>query len=242
MKSPGTEGNELAVVDPQAREASTGAALEVDDCWSRIGLAGDRTCPELRKFILCPRCPVYSKAGAQLLDRPLPPEYRLELTRRFAQPEKPAAPAKAAAIIFRVETEWLALPLRVFQEVAEPRTLHSLPRRRPGMVVGLANVRGQLLICISLARWLRLPNRAAAEAAGSEQRLLVANYDGSRYVFPVDEIQGVHRIQPEDLREPPATVAKSTSNYAQGLFLWQRQAVGLLDADKLFPDLNRSLL
>ncbi len=55
----------------------------VHDCWNRIGVEGNATCRELAKYIHCRNCPVYSAAGLQLLDRPLPADYR----RERAEPE-----------------------------------------------------------------------------------------------------------------------------------------------------------
>ena len=44
-----------------------------------------------------------------------------------------------------------------------------------------------------------------------------------------------------ELKEPPATLAKSNLSYTQGLLPWQGKTVGFLDADHLFSSLNRSL-
>ena len=91
-----------------------------------------------------------------MLDRPLLPEYRREWTEHFAQPKQLAAPARASALVFRINAEWLALPTQAFQEVAERRPVHSLPHRRQGIVLGLVNIRGELLICVSLGHLLGL--------------------------------------------------------------------------------------
>src|SRR5438445_8021579 len=63
-------------------------------------------------------------------------------------------PARTSAVIFRIHSEWLALPTEAFQEVAERRRIHSLPHRRNGVVLGLVNIRGELLICVDLGRVL----------------------------------------------------------------------------------------
>ena len=65
-------------------------------------------------------------------------------------------PGKQSIVIFRIGPEWLALPTRVFQEIAERRTVHSLPHRQHGVVLGLINIRGELLICVSLGQLLGL--------------------------------------------------------------------------------------
>jgi chemotaxis-related protein WspD len=185
---------------------------------------------------------VFSAAAHRLLDRPLPEEYRREWTAHFAEEEKTSSPAKLSAVLFRINAEWMALPTQAFQEIAERRPVHSLPHRRHGMVLGLVNVRGELLICIALARLLGLERIAPRRPARSAyDRLLVANWEGSRLVFPVDEVHGIYRFQTHELRDVPSTVARSQSNFSQGIFLWQQKAVGFLDPSLLFASLNRNL-
>src|ERR1700677_3392689 len=46
-----------------------------DDCWSRIGVSGDRTCPELNSHIHCRNCPVFATAARTFFDRPAPEGY-----------------------------------------------------------------------------------------------------------------------------------------------------------------------
>jgi chemotaxis-related protein WspD len=214
----------------------------ISDCWNKTGIGGDGSCPELARHIHCRNCPVYAAAGTQLLDRPLPAAYRREWTEHFAQAKEMAAPARISALIFRVGREWLALPTAAFQEVAERRMIHSLPHRRQGIVLGLVNVRGELLICVSLGRLLGLdPHAPPDKPRAAYDRLLVANWDGSRLVFPVDEVFGTHRFQSQELKEPPATVAKAALTYTQGVFAWRERTVGYLNADSLMAALNRSL-
>jgi len=213
----------------------------VGACWNEIGVYGTGTCKELEQFVHCRNCPVHSAAGAELLDRPLPENYRQEWSQHFSVEKHRAIPAKMSVVIFRIQSEWLALPTTAFQEVAERRLTHSLPHRRQGIVAGLINVRGELLICVSLRRLLGLDQAGSAPARRPSDRLLVMNWDGNRLAFAVDDIHGVHRFQPQELRDAPATVSKSSFTFTQGIFMWQQHPVGLLDADALFSVLNRSL-
>lgn len=234
-------------------------------CWHQIGIYGDGSCPELTQFVHCRNCPVYSRAGLELLDRAPPPEYRREWTEHFAREKKLAAPRKRSVVVFCIGEEWLALPTPVFQEVAERRPIHSLPHRRHGVVLGLANIRGELLICVSLGRLLGLPTleigpqsgnlplthsptlppalgaQLALRAPHTLDRLLVIHLNGHRFAFPVNEVKGVHRFEPHYLQSPPTTVAQANPTFTQGLFRWQDRSVGLLEAEVLFAALNRNL-
>lgn len=224
--------------------ASPGAAAleEIDDCWNRIGVEGDGSCPKLETFIHCRNCQVYAAAGAQLLSRALPPDYRREWAEHFAQSKKRSPLPRTSTLVFRIGAEWFALPTPAFQEVAEKRPFHSLPHRRSGLVLGLVNVRGELLACISLGRVLGLEPTVSRKTPGRiSDWLLVTNWDGNRLAFPVDEVCGVHRFSAPELKEPPATVAKAAFAFTRGIFLWRDRTVGYLDADLLFAALSRSL-
>jgi len=236
---------ELQAADAQSSVTVSPGYENVDPCWVQIGVYGQRNCPELEKFIHCRNCPVYSEAGIRLLDRPLPKDYRRECSARLAHEEKQAAQSKNSAVVFRIASEWLALPTPAFQEVAEQRRIHSLPHRRKGIVLGLVNVRGELLICVALDRLIgvdaRVANAQNESAAARTRRFLVVGWENSRLVFPVDEIDGIYRFQTKELKEPPATVTKSNLSYTRGLLLWNQKTIGLLEAESLFPALNEKL-
>jgi chemotaxis-related protein WspD len=239
-------------------ELSSSAADEffapVHDCWNRIGVEGNATCRELAKYIHCRNCPVYSAAGLQLLDRPPPADYRRERAEHYAQRKMVSRPARLSVVIFRIAGEWFALPTTAFQEVAEHRVIHTLPHRHRGLALGLVNVRGELLVCASVARLLGLKTSAPGnQSLKSERgaadsghgfifdRLLVAGWNGQRVVFPVDEVQGIQRFHKDELKESPATIARSSLTYTEGVFAWGDRSVGLLEAEVFFTALNRSL-
>jgi chemotaxis-related protein WspD len=203
---------------------------------------GDRSCAELEQFVHCRNCPDYAHAAAVLLDRALPAEYRREWTDHFSAAKKLSAAAHTAAVVFRVGAEWLALPAVAFQEVAERRQIHSLPHRRHGLVLGLANVRGELLICVSLGHLLcseKLPLTESLRA--NYRRLLVATWEDRRFGFPVEEVQGPHRFDPGEVQPPPATVARSSTSCISGVIHQKGHPIGLLDPPALFAALNGSL-
>ena len=66
--------------------------------------------------------------------------------------------------------------------------------------------------------------------------------DGVRVVCPVDEVHGIHRFHPRELKEVPTTVAQGRrSTYSTALLPWQGHSVGMLDDQLLFYTLKRSL-
>jgi chemotaxis-related protein WspD len=123
------------------------------------------------------------------------------------------------------------------------RPIHSLPHRRNGVVLGLTNIRGELVVCISLREIL---NAAAADGnagmtRGATGRLLVLQRDGARAVCPVDEVHGVERFFERDLGAVPATVAGAAERYTRATLRWSDNTVGLLDEHVVFRTMNRSI-
>lgn len=207
-------------------------------CWKRIGTWGDRSCPELKTHMHCRNCPVYSAGAVQLLDAEVPESYLAEQARHYAQAKTETRPGARSAVIFRLADEWLALPTTVFREVAPLRKIHSLPHRRDRVVTGVANVRGELLVCVSLADALGI---TGAGAGGTAARLAVVSRDGDRFVFVADEIAELARYDDADLGPVPATLAHAQATYTRGMLAWRDRTVGVLDDQLLFYTLNRSL-
>jgi chemotaxis-related protein WspD len=216
---------------------------KIHDCWNRIGVWGDGSCKELARAVHCRNCDVYSAAAGQVLDREIDAKYLEDWAQHFRVEKQAVTRDTAAVVIFRIGAEWLALPAAVFHEVCDLRPIHSLPHRRNGTVLGLANVRGALLVCVSLHSLLGIdpaPASATAQRRLVHERLLVASRDGERLVFPVDEVHGIHRFHPTQLGEAPASVARSAATYTRAMLPWQEKSVGVLDDDLLFYSLNKS--
>src|SRR6187551_3630902 len=117
-------------------------AAAIDDCWNRIGIHGDRSCPLLADHIHCRNCSVYSSAATRLLDRySLSQEHQLS-----AQSTEAWQDIKTRSIlVFRLGEEWLGLPTRCLVEISPSQTIHSLPHQRSRALLGVANVRGALV-------------------------------------------------------------------------------------------------
>jgi chemotaxis-related protein WspD len=224
--------------------AASSTRAVINDCWNTIGVRGDGSCPELATHGHCRNCPTYTAAAEELLDGDLPADYVAEWTTHFAQEKRVEDLEMHSVVIFRIGAEWLALPTLVVLEVADLRAIHSLPHRRGGVVLGVANVRGELLVCFSVGHLLGIEQVAEAKREQrhtAHGRLLVVRHEGTRAVVPVDEVHGAHRLHARDLRDVPATVAKAAATYSKATLSWQGKSVGVLDDELLFYTLNRSL-
>lgn len=222
---------------------SAHSASPFEDCWNRIGVRGDRSCPELEQHVHCRNCEVYAGAADRLLDAAPPPGYVEEWTGLYAKEKEVEGGHQRAVVIFRLAREWLALPAGLFREVAPLRPVHSLPHRRDGIVSGVVNVRGELLVCVALDRLLGVDATGEVDEAKASRhpRLLVLGRKGERVVFRVDEVHGIHRYDPADLLSAPASLTRNSVAFTSAMLSWQNRTVGCLDEQKVWQTLNRSL-
>ena len=216
----------------------------IDDCWNRIGVRGDSSCPELTQYNHCRNCPVYPTAAVDLLDTDLPADHLARWSSHVAQAKPVVEIDRQAVVVFRIGDEWLALASLLFKEIAPPGVIHTVPHRRNGVLLGLTNIRGELLACVSLRGVLSLQaakegKRDKHHAAGG--RFMVVQREGNPLVCPVDEVHGILRFHRHQQMPVPATLAKATATYTLALLPWQQKSVGLLDDQLLFYTLNRSL-
>ncbi|WP_334001637.1 chemotaxis protein CheW [Burkholderia cepacia] len=232
----------------RAAAAIDETTIDVDDCWNRIGTRGDRTCERLNECLRCLNCPVYAYHAAKLLERPLDGAEMADATRWMSAPGTPHvrdadADTRHAALAFRVADEWLALPIGVLREIAGTRPIHSLPHRRNSAVRGVVNIRGTLRIAISIGALLGLDVGKGGKGGddGRFTRLLVAAHQGEPVVFPVDEVEGVLRFGASDWVPVPATVGRASAGLSRGVLSWRGKSVGLLDDDRLFDAVTRSM-
>jgi chemotaxis-related protein WspD len=204
------------------------------DCWHRIGVWGDRTCPELAGVSHCHNCPVFAAAGRKFLDRPPPSDYAAEWTARLAAPEEDGALDTLGVLAFRLTDEWLALPVGVLVEVTRPRVTHRVPHRG-GLLAGVVNIRGELHLCARLDLLLGIK---PPDVPPANRRMLVVRVDSEGWVFPVDEVDRVRRVAIPDVNPTPPTLARSAARLTRGVFTRDSRSIGLLDEARVFQALR----
>jgi chemotaxis-related protein WspD len=210
-----------------------------ESCWTQIGVSGDRSCPELLRVIHCRNCEIYARAGRTLLDQPAPTGYLDEWAAELADSEPEVDAATVSVVIFRVGDERFALPTAAFAEAVERRPVHRIPHRGGGVLLGVANIGGELQLCVSLAALLGIA--AAPTGSGVRPRLAVIEHDGERWAFPVDELIGVRRIAERDLAAPPATIARDAAALTQAVFGDGASQVAFLDVEPLCAALRKAV-
>jgi len=217
-------------------------SMSQDRCWVSQGIWGTKTCEQLAVHYHCSYCPQYKAAAANLLDQPIPETHLSERTEYYGRPRESARKQTGSILVFRLGKEWFGIPPHCVQEVTAPRKIHSIPHRPTRILLGVANIRGELLLCISLSEFLGIK---VEDQSNDKSRLyprwLVINHEGRRLVFPSNEVQEIIHYSESDLLPLPATLEKGAIHFTHGMLLWHYNMVGCLDMQRLFSALIQHL-
>lgn len=221
--------------------------LDIDDCWNKIGVWGDKTtrCPKLAEFIHCRNCNIYSEAGRTVLERRLPDQYETKWAKIYSENKKDYVAGTESITIFRLGSEWMALPTDIIDEITDVCKVHSLPHQRTPVLRGLMNLRGQMSICVSLGQLMgieKAENIVHSDARDrTYERMIAVNYNNSSFVFLVSEVKSTYRYRKNELKEPPSTLSHSKGTFTKGILSWNELEVACLDSELLFYNLEKKL-
>lgn len=213
----------------------TQSAARIDDCWNRIGVRGDKSCERLVEHVHCRNCEVHAAAAIHLLERYAAMQDDIELV-----VDEPLV-EHCSLLLFRVAEEWLAIATRSLVEVVAQLPVHSLPHQRSRSLLGVANVRGTLVACLSLAELLGIP-AGATQASGQRviARMLILTGQGGPVVVPVDEVEGIHAIARHTVQPAVRDGGLAVSQFSCGVFQWQGRSITQLDDELLRQAMSRS--
>jgi len=180
-----------------------------------------------------------------LLDRPVD-EATLNVNGEAAAAIAARASGRSSTVVvFALGSEFLAIPARNLRRADGLSVVRPIPHRRAGHLRGLCAVRGEVALCVDLRVVLEMPPLNPAEGRPTTSRMLLLGEAGRAWAVEVDALLGVHSIDVDGLRPPPATVAAGPASFVEGLFEVAvpggRRRAALLDIDRLLPAMERGL-
>lgn len=213
----------------------------VDDCWNRIGVFGDKRCERLERHIHCRNCEVYGAAAIALLDR-----YGSSLERDdddYGQGEaQEPVGEQRSLLIFRLGEQWLAIATRCLAEVMPVSPIHSLPHRKSTGLLGVTNVRGTLVACLSLSELLDLETDDSRQSGQRViPRMLILESGSGPLVVPVDEVSGIQKIPLARISNAKQDDKRTISRFTAGVLQWRGQSITLLNDEQLLQNMIGSL-
>ena len=219
--------------------------LKINDCWNKIGVwsNGDNRCEKLDDVIHCYNCDVYSNAGRSLLNRESPDGYGDDWADILASEKMSKSKNLQSAVLFRLGGEWMSLPVSIINEITLLRNIYDIPHNRNKKIRGMVNIRGELIICMSLGNLLGVekPDEDFIGNEHSINRLITIREDSGCIVFPVSEIDGIIYYEKDELTTAPDTIRNSAKNLIKGMTLVNDKNVGCIDHSALISEILGNL-
>jgi two-component system chemotaxis response regulator CheV len=125
----------------------------------------------------------------------------------------------------RVASEAYAIPVEHVLEIADLGQVRAVPGARPELL-GVRNLRGQILPVADLARLLEIPRTVPPG------RLLVAEAGGRRAGFAIDEVSGVG-----ELADP---AEETESGLLAGALFGDGDLIGVIDVPRVLDSLAQA--
>lgn len=122
---------------------------------------------------------------------------------------------------YALETSWV-------REVYPLKELTPLPCT-PAFILGIINVRGQILAVIDLKRFFNLPNKSLSDL----NKVIILRHRGLEVGLLADAVAGVRAILITEMQASLPTLEGLSPDYLKGI---TPEALIILDAEKILTD------
>jgi len=152
---------------------------------------------------------------------------RARLLAREILPEK-AARSELELVVFKLAQENYAVESSYVREVYPLKSLTPLPGA-PAFVLGLTNLRGEILSIVDLHTFFELPNQGLTDRS----RVIVLRSQKMEFGILADSVTGTRRIGTDDLQPSLPTLTGIREEYLKGV---TGERLIVLDAGRLLAN------
>jgi len=122
---------------------------------------------------------------------------------------------------YAIESEWV-------QEIYPLKEITSLPGTPP-FILGIINVRGQILSVVDMKAFFGLPGKGLTNF----NKVIILSHDDMEFGLLADEVLGVHYLSRREIQAPLPTLTGVRADYLKGVTL---DRLVVLDAVRLLTD------
>jgi len=141
-------------------------------------------------------------------------------------------PVKRQMVIFRIGGEEFAIDIGLTKEIVTMRPITPIPETED-YVLGVMNLRGNLVPVLDLRKRLRAGSDSAASARGqADIRIIIARVDGKQTGLVVDGASEVIRVTDEMVESPPDVITEIGADYIGGIINLRDRFITVLDLDR----------
>ena len=129
-------------------------------------------------------------------------------------------------ICFNLSEEQFAIPLLAVKEVIKLQEVTPVPQM-PHHIMGIFNLRGQVITVMDLRKKLNLPTAQTSETA-----IMILNFGKNVLGVVVDSVNFVQTVRENEMQERPMTLAGAASQSVVSVFRKDEKLILVLDIAK----------
>lgn len=139
--------------------------------------------------------------------------------------------ALAGLLLFRLGEEWYAVPIEGVREIYNEYSVTRIPRV-PDFIVGVINVRGEIMSVTDIATLMRVPSRTEVDLTGELPPAIIVASENCSSAIVVDEIGDIVDVPRDSIEPPLSTLDKSQSEYIAGSVYVDERLIGIVNLEK----------
>lgn len=142
-----------------------------------------------------------------------------------------------ALLLFRLGEEWYAFPIDGVREIYNEYLVTRIPRV-PEFILGVVNVRGEIVSVTDLGTMIRVPSRTQLDINSDLPSAIIISKDGCVTAVVVDEIGDILEV-PRDAVEPAlSTLNKAQAEFVAGSVYIDDRLIGIVNMDKVLEPIG----
>lgn len=142
-------------------------------------------------------------------------------------------------LLFRLGDEWYAFPIDGVREIYNEYAVTRIPRV-PEFILGVINVRGEIMSVTDLGVMMRVPSRVMREHGDELPASIIIANETCVTAVVVDEISDILEVSREAVEPALSTLDKAQAEYVAGSVYVDGRLIGIVNLDKVLEPIGES--
>lgn len=135
---------------------------------------------------------------------------------------------KIPMVRFLISGEWYGLDVRKIKEILETKKVSRVPGT-PDYVLGIVNLRGEILSIIDLGKYFGLDGSSCTV----DSRIIVVEANKVEAGLLVDFVSDIIQVEQEEIQPPLATLNRIKSEYIYGEVSFEDKLIAMLSLENI---------
>lgn len=144
-----------------------------------------------------------------------------------------------ALLLFRLGEEWYAFPIEGVREIYNEYVITRIPRV-PEFILGVVNVRGEIVSVTDLGTMIRVPSRTQRDSEDDLPSAIIVANDACVTAVVIDEIGDIVEISRDAVEPALSTLDKTQAEYVAGSVYIDDRLIGIVNLDKVLEPIGET--